>query len=87
MKYGIYLKITTEAEEISWTTKQLPKNKASGPDGLTPDFYKVMLTDIAKTLGKAYDTMWEGGPYLPSETEVYIKHLPKPGKDVLMPAS
>lgn len=53
------------SSEVSGIIKQLPKNKAPGPDGLTTDFYKILHDDVLPTLSQVYGNMCKGGPYLP----------------------
>lgn len=73
--------------EISKTICSLAPSKAPSPDGLTGEFYKTLQNIAEPSLLKVYNSIWSGGPYLPTGNQAIIKLLSKKGKDPQEPGS
>lgn len=57
------------------------------PDGYTPEFFKLMAHTLVPTLASVYQTMLQGGNYLPSTYQAHIRLIAKKGKDPSDPFS
>lgn len=75
------------SEEITCTVKALANNKALGPKGYTTEFNKAASKAILPSLLSLYNTMWDGGSYMPTGSQAYNKLLAKKGKDSTLPGS
>lgn len=64
----------------------MASGEAPVPDGHTTDFYKTMK-DILVPTEKVFTAIWQGGQYLPTGQESYIKVIPKKDKDLRQPGS
>lgn len=74
-------------QEVSKAISFLTNGKAPGPDGFTPEYYKMAADIVVPPLVKVYQGILEGGKYLPSGYQAYIKLIAKKGKDPTDPSS
>lgn len=77
--------ITTE--EVTTTLKNLTNNKVPWPWWIHGWIFIISQKSITDTLRRVYKPVWEGGPYLSTGYQAYIKLISKKGKDPTDPAS
>lgn len=65
----------------------LKPHKAPGPDGYIAEFFYIFKSDISLFLTQLFNSFLQGAPIPQYMNMAYIKVLPKPGKDLLLPAS
>lgn len=73
--------------EVILPIKGLEMGKAPGPDGFPGEFYKTLQSQIFKSLASYFNSILNSGGNRPESKNVFIKLLPKPGKDPLQPGS
>lgn len=74
-------------EEVRLAIKQLENNKASGPDGLSNDFYKILVPWLEDTLAALFNAFLEGSNLPLYFNLALLKVLYKPGRDPELPPS
>lgn len=74
-------------QEISKAISTLANGKAPGPEGYTPEFYKMSVSIAVPVLVKVYQKILSGGEYLPSRYQAHIKLIAKKGNDPTEPSS
>lgn len=74
-------------EEVRIAIQNLQSSKAPGPDGYTPEFYKMFLADIAPLLIDVFNESLERGLLPATFYQASISLLHKKGKDPFDPAS
>lgn len=74
-------------EESNVTIRGLSNGKAPGPDGYAPEFYKLMREEITPPMLLVCNSIWDGGPYLPTGHQAYIKLIAKKDKGPKDPGS
>ena len=67
--------------EIKTVIKNLPKNKSSGPDGITGEFYQTFIEGLMSIFLKLFQEIAEHGTLPNSFNMATITLIPKPGKD------
>lgn len=67
-------------EEIMVTIGSLTNGKAPGPDGYTPEIYKLLREEITPSLLVVYNSNWDRGTYLPTGQQAIIKLITKKRK-------
>lgn len=75
------------AEEVKLAIKQLKNNKATGPDGLSNEFYKIQGPRLIDTLVSVFNNLLEGNDLPLYFNSALLKILQKPGRDPELPAS
>lgn len=74
-------------EEVSRTIGGLATGKAPGPDGFTAEFFKSLKEQVSPVMTQCFNEILQRGILRPESKNAYIKVLPKPGKDPLLPSS
>jgi lipopolysaccharide biosynthesis regulator YciM len=67
--------------EIEAAIKSFPKNKSSGPDGFSAEFYQTFKEEPTITLLKLFNEIQRKGKLHNTFYEASITLIPKPGKD------
>lgn len=75
------LKAPIAEEEISIAFRGLSNGKLPGPDGYTPEFYKMIREEITPSILLVCNSIWDGGPYLTTGHQANVKLIAKRGKD------
>ena len=68
-------------DQIEAGIKKLLRDKSSGPDGFTGEFYKTIKEELTPILHRLFQKIQEDGrlPRLPDEASIIL--IPKPDKD------
>ena len=75
------MNIPITSTEIEAVIKSLPKNKSSGPDGFTGEFYQTFRQELMSFLLKLFQKIAKEGTLPNSFYEATITLIPKPDKD------